>query len=173
MFVCIYRQSYICPATIVLLFHVVNGPSSLGSSVNTVSGYGLDDRAISFRFPAEAKGFSSNLCVQTSSGVHPASCLMGVGGPFRGVKLGRGVKLTTHPHILPWMSRNYTSSAPLRIYRFVAGLLYPFFNCPNKVYVVYRCYIKPNFRTIYYVTRRLRISEVRITLSFSLWTLRH
>jgi hypothetical protein len=28
-----------------------------GSSVNTVSGYGLDDRAIEVRFPAEAKGF--------------------------------------------------------------------------------------------------------------------
>jgi hypothetical protein len=27
-----------------------------GSSVNTVSGYGLDDRAIEVRYPAEAKG---------------------------------------------------------------------------------------------------------------------
>jgi hypothetical protein len=30
---------------------------SRGSSVSIVSGYGLDDRAIEVRFPAEAKGF--------------------------------------------------------------------------------------------------------------------
>jgi hypothetical protein len=30
---------------------------NLGSSVNIVSGYGLDDRAIEVRSPAEAKGF--------------------------------------------------------------------------------------------------------------------
>jgi hypothetical protein len=28
-----------------------------GSSVSIVSGYGLDDRAIEVRYPAEAKGF--------------------------------------------------------------------------------------------------------------------
>jgi hypothetical protein len=32
------------------------------------------------------KGFSSNLCVQTGSGAHPASCAMGTGGPFPGGK---------------------------------------------------------------------------------------
>jgi hypothetical protein len=40
------------------------------SSVSMVSGYGLDHRAIHVRFPAGAKDFSSNLCVQTGSGVH-------------------------------------------------------------------------------------------------------
>jgi hypothetical protein len=56
-----------------------------------VSDYGLDDRAIEVRSPAEAKNFSSNLCVQTCSGAHPVSCTMGTGGPFRGGKtrLGR------------------------------------------------------------------------------------
>jgi hypothetical protein len=44
-----------------------------------VSAYGLADQAIEVRSPAEA---SSNLCVQTGSGVHPASCTMGTGGPF-------------------------------------------------------------------------------------------
>jgi hypothetical protein len=53
-----------------------------GSSVSVVSGYGLDDRVIEVRFPAEAKDFSSNLCVQTGSEAHPASCTMGTGGPF-------------------------------------------------------------------------------------------
>jgi hypothetical protein len=51
-----------------------------------VSGYGLDDRAIEVRSPTEAKDFSCSLCVQTSSGAHPASCTMGTGGPFPGAK---------------------------------------------------------------------------------------
>jgi hypothetical protein len=59
---------------------------SRGSSVSIVSGYGLDDRAIEVRSPAGAKDFSSSLCVQTGSGVHPASCPMGTGGPFPGGK---------------------------------------------------------------------------------------
>jgi hypothetical protein len=58
-----------------------------GSSVSIVSGYGLYDRAIEVRFPAEAKGFSSSLYVQTGSGAHPASCTMGTGGPFPGAKV--------------------------------------------------------------------------------------
>jgi hypothetical protein len=55
---------------------------SRGSSVSIVSDYGLDDRAIGVRSPAGAKDFSSNLCVQTGSGAHPASCPVGTGGPF-------------------------------------------------------------------------------------------
>jgi hypothetical protein len=37
---------------------------------------------------------------------------MGTGGPFPGAKRGRGVTLTTHPHLVPKsrMSRSYTSS---------------------------------------------------------------
>jgi hypothetical protein len=68
-----------------------------GSSVGTVSEYGLDDRAIEVRSPAE--DFFSDLCVQTGSGAHPASCTMGTGGPFPGgggLKRGRGATLTTH-----------------------------------------------------------------------------
>jgi hypothetical protein len=37
-------------------------------------------------FMEEAKDFSSNLCVQTGSKAHPASCTMGTGGPFAGAK---------------------------------------------------------------------------------------
>jgi hypothetical protein len=44
-----------------------------------VSDYGLDDRAIGVRSPAGAKDFSSNLCVQTGSEAHAASCTMGTG----------------------------------------------------------------------------------------------
>jgi hypothetical protein len=87
-----------------------------GSSVSTVSDYGLDDREIGFRSPAGAKDFSSNLCVQTGSEVRPASCTMGTGSPFPGAKRGRGVTLTTHLHLVPKsrMSRSYTSSPPKR-----------------------------------------------------------
>jgi hypothetical protein len=61
--------------------------------------------------------FSCSLCVQTGSGAHPASRTMGTGGPFPGAKRGRGVTLTTHPHLVPrsWMSRSYTSSPPNRL----------------------------------------------------------
>jgi hypothetical protein len=38
------------------------------------------------RSPTEAEDFSSNLCVQTGSGTHPASCTMGTGGSFPGGK---------------------------------------------------------------------------------------
>jgi hypothetical protein len=38
------------------------------------------------RSPTEAEDFSSSLCVQTGSGAHPASCPMGIGGPFPGGK---------------------------------------------------------------------------------------
>jgi hypothetical protein len=60
------------------------------------------------------KDFSSNLCVQTGSGAHPSSCTMGTGGPFLGVKRGRGVTLTTHPHLVPRSrtSRSYTTLPP-------------------------------------------------------------
>jgi hypothetical protein len=56
-----------------------------------VTGYRLDDRAIEVRSLAEAKGFSSSLCVQTSSGAHPASCMLSTGGLFPRAKalLGR------------------------------------------------------------------------------------
>jgi hypothetical protein len=60
------------------------------SSGSIVSDYGLDDRAIGVRSPAGAKDFSSNLCVHTGSGAHPASCTMGTGGPFPGGKARHG-----------------------------------------------------------------------------------
>jgi hypothetical protein len=60
------------------------------SSGSIVSDYGLDDRAIGVRFPAEAKDFSSSLCVQTGSGAHPTSCTMDTRGPFPGGKARPG-----------------------------------------------------------------------------------
>jgi hypothetical protein len=60
---------------------------SWGISVNIVSGYGLDDRAIEVRSPAGAKDFPSSLCVQTGSEAYPT---MDTGGPFPGCKARPG-----------------------------------------------------------------------------------
>jgi hypothetical protein len=60
------------------------------SSGSIVSDYGLDDRAIGFRFPAGPNDFSSSLCVQTGSGAHPASCTMGTGVLSPGGKSAAG-----------------------------------------------------------------------------------
>jgi len=38
---------------------------------------------------------------------HPASCTMGT-GPFPGVKSGRVMKLTPHPHLVPWSWKSRT-----------------------------------------------------------------
>jgi hypothetical protein len=83
------------------------------SSVGIVSDYGLDDRAIGVRSPAGAKDFSSNLCVQTCSGAHPASCRMGTGGPFPGGKARPGRDADhSPPSSAEVVSRSYTSSPP-------------------------------------------------------------
>jgi hypothetical protein len=70
---------------------------------------------IGVRSPTGAEEFSSSSCAQTGSEADPASYPMGTGGPFPGGKArGRGVTLTTHPHLVPRlsMSRTYTSSSP-------------------------------------------------------------
>jgi hypothetical protein len=67
-----------------------------GVAVSIVSGYGLDDRAIEVRSATEARDFSSNLCFQTDSEAHTASCPAVSGGPFPGGKAqpGRDADLT-------------------------------------------------------------------------------
>jgi hypothetical protein len=85
------------------------------SSGSIVSDYGLDDRAIGVRFPAEAKDF---FLASVSRPALGPTCTMGTGGPFTGVKRGRGVTLTTNLHLVPRsrMSRSYTSSPPKRLH---------------------------------------------------------
>jgi hypothetical protein len=61
----------------------------------------ITDWTTGVRPPAEAKDFSSSLCVQTSPEAHPASYPVGTGALFLGVKRGRGVTLTTHRHLVP------------------------------------------------------------------------
>jgi hypothetical protein len=84
---------------------------SQGSSVSIVSGYGLDDRAVEIRFLAEAS--VSRLALGPTQ--PPVQWVPGVLSP--GLKRGRGVTLTTHPHPVPRskMSRSYTSSPPKRL----------------------------------------------------------
>jgi hypothetical protein len=69
--------------------------------VSIVYGYGEGDRAIRVRSPGGAKDFSSSLCVQTGSGVHPASCPMGTGCPFPGGKALPRRDADHLPHLMP------------------------------------------------------------------------
>jgi hypothetical protein len=84
------------------------------SSGSVVSDYGLDDRAIRVRSPAGAKGFPLSSVSRPALGPTqpPVQWVPGVLSP--GLKCGRNVMLTTHPHLVPRsrMSRSYTSSPP-------------------------------------------------------------
>jgi hypothetical protein len=72
------------------------------SSVSIVSGYGWTTGRSRFDPRQTRKKFFCSLCVQAGSGAHPASCTMGTGGPFPGVKSGRGVTLTISCRGLEW-----------------------------------------------------------------------
>jgi hypothetical protein len=72
-----------------------------GSSVSIVSDCDLNDRVIEVRSRQRRKDFSSNLCDQTRSRAHSAFCTMETGDLSAGLKRGRGVKLTTHHHLVP------------------------------------------------------------------------
>jgi hypothetical protein len=72
------------------------------SSGNIVSDYGLDDRAIGVRSPAETKGFFLYpLCPDRLWGPTQPPVQWVPGVLSQGVKRGRGVMLTTHPHLVP------------------------------------------------------------------------
>jgi hypothetical protein len=108
-----------------------------------VSGYGLDEREIEVRSPAEAGDFSCSLCVQTGSGVHLSSCTMRTGRPFPGAKDGRCVTLTTHLYLVPRsrMCISYISS-PQSSFKPRSGTELAFF---SFIYTVYRRYFKAIF----------------------------
>jgi hypothetical protein len=90
-------------------------------------------RSFYFRSPADAKDFSSGLCVQTSSEAHSASYPMGAGGGFfPRVKRGRGVTLTSDPHLVSRSRMRSYTPLPLGVCMSVAGQLYFYFTylCP-------------------------------------------
>jgi hypothetical protein len=95
---------------------------SRGSSVSIVPDYGLDDRAMGIRSPAEAKGFLLVSVSRPALGPTqpPVQWVPGVLSP--GVKRCRGVTLTTHPHLVPRsrMSKSCTYS-PLKRLHGVCG----------------------------------------------------
>jgi hypothetical protein len=67
-----------------------------GSSVSSVwlrAGRPRDRGSI----PGRGERIFPSACVQTGSGAHPASCIMGTGVISPGLKRGRGVTLTSHP----------------------------------------------------------------------------
>jgi hypothetical protein len=73
-----------------------------GSSVNIVSGYGLDDRAIEVRSPAKAKRIFTLASVSIPAlgpSQPPVQWMPGV--LSSGVKRGRGVTLTTRLNLVP------------------------------------------------------------------------
>jgi hypothetical protein len=105
------RLKFVTWATYFLIFST--SWSELGSSISIVSGYGLDDQAIEVGSPAEAKGFFpvasvSRPCLRPTQ--PPVQWVPGV--LCLGIKRGRGVTLTTHPHPVPRsrMCRSYISS---------------------------------------------------------------
>jgi hypothetical protein len=53
------------------------------------------------RSPAEAKDFSSNLCVQVGSGGYAASCTVGFVGPFLEDKAQPERDSDHSPHLVP------------------------------------------------------------------------
>jgi hypothetical protein len=87
------------------------------------AGMGLEDRCSRVRFPAGAGNFSLHHRVQNGSGAHPASYPVGTGVSFPGSKAARGVKLTTHLHLVPRSKKELscTSTTPIRLHGVVLG----------------------------------------------------
>jgi hypothetical protein len=80
-------------------------------------GYGLEDRGSRVRFPAGNGNFSLHHRIKNGSVTHQASYRMGTRGGA-----GRGVKLTTHLHVVP-RSRMRGARPPLPQYVFIAWCL--------------------------------------------------
>jgi hypothetical protein len=98
-----------------------NGVKSRVSSVGVALGYGPDDKCSRVRFPAGAGKFSLHHRVQNGSGALLASYPMGTRDSFPEGEAARGVKLTTHLHLVPRLKNEwiYTSTPPIRLHGMV------------------------------------------------------
>jgi hypothetical protein len=97
-----------------LIVELVTG--SWGSSVSIVTNYGVDDRAIGVRSLAEAKGFLLQSLSPDQLWGPPSFLSNGYRGSCPpDVKNSRGVRLTTHPHLVQRsrICRSYISSPPI------------------------------------------------------------
>jgi hypothetical protein len=76
--------------------------------------YGLDDRPIEVRYPPGQRIFPLASVSKPDLGPTQPPCTMSTGVLSPGLKHGRGVTLTTHPHLVSrsGMSRSYTYSPP-------------------------------------------------------------
>jgi hypothetical protein len=96
------------------IYVTINTYGEPGSSVSMVSGYALDDRTIEVRSLVGQRISSLTSVYRPALGPTqpPVQLIPGVLSP--GVKNGRGVTLTTHPHLVPrsTVSRSYTFSSP-------------------------------------------------------------
>jgi hypothetical protein len=103
--------------------------TSRGRSVSIVSDYGLDDRVIGVRFPADAAEFSSSLCARPALGPTQPPILWVPRALTPGVKRGQDVTLTTHPHLVPWRMSSSRISSPPNAYmaRSETALLYMYY----------------------------------------------
>jgi hypothetical protein len=145
-----------------------------GSSVSIVSGYGLDDQVIEVRSLAEPKNFSSTLCVQTSSGAHPASCPLGNRGPSPGGKTRPGHDADRSPPSSAEVVNEYelylvSPQAPPRC---VAGLLYfTLLHCMSKnIYSRYETYREAegwHLKTLLWTKVDRTVAGKQASISFS------
>jgi hypothetical protein len=107
--------------------YCING--GLGSSVSTMTDYGLDGPGIESRWGQDFPP------IQASPGAHPASCTMGTGS-FPGVKCSWSVLLTAHPFLAlrSWKSRAIPLPPLWATTRPVMGLLYCIYSFCLELY---------------------------------------
>ena len=101
--------------------------------------------------------------VQTGPGAHPASCTMGTGS-FLGVKCGRGVLLTTHPHSSAAVmeEQSYTSTHPLGHTGPVTGSLYLLPYIYIYIYICTHTHTHTHiYIYIYIYTSQVQVSQYR------------